>query len=1035
MRLVDGSVKRPVAVFMIVLAVLAMGFVSFQNLAVDLMPEIELPIVVVATSYSGAGPQEVEQLITRPLEASLSSLQGLDTMQSSSRSGSSLVMMLFATGTDLNTALADIRDKVDQVRPILPDDASDPSVLRFDPNQIPVMFLGLTGQSPEKLQDLATNEIEPQLTRTNGVASITTEGGKTREILVELDRSALARYGLSTGQILQTLNSENQSASAGVISRGDQDLQIRVDGEFSSLEQIERTLLPLPQGGTAQLSDVAEVKDTFKDVSVLSYVNGEPALVLSVLKQSDANTVSVANAMYRAIDRVNESLPDGVQLSIVMDTSLFIKQSIDSVTSNMIVGGLVAMLILIVFLRSFRATLVIGVSIPIAVVAAFSLMYFSGQTVNILSMGGLALGIGMMVDSSIVILENIFSYRQKGYSVIEAAKKGGSELASAVIASTTTTVVVFLPIVYVEGMASDLFTPLALTVTFSLVASLVAALTIVPMLSSKLLTSEKFTKVKTSRFDGFFRNLLNKYGGVLGWAIKHRKTTIFVTILAIIASLVLIPFVGAEFIPAADQGQLQITVKTPSGSELQETEAAAWKVMDAMQPYRDIIDTSYLTVGSADFSGLGGSSNQAVFTVQLIPSSEREMTTQQFVKNLNEEIEPVPGTEIEIMEMSSAMSLGDPILIQISGQDREVLEELADQVVYTISNIPGIYNAKSSAEEGNPELQVEINRQLAMQYGLTYQQVLSEINLAFQGQLATRYREGGSEYDVRLILPEEQRDSIEDIETLLIPTNQGNWIPLKSVATLKQVQGPAEIQRENQQRQINVTSGIMDRNLAMVTADVQAAIAAMNMPDGYTISMGGQSEEMAESFGQLTVALLFSIFLVYVVMAVQFESMLYPFIIMFSMPTTIVGVILGLFITGTPLSIPGFIGLIMLAGVVVNNGIILVDYINILRRRGTERNEAIVEAGKSRVRPIFMTTLTTVIAMVPLMLGIGEGAEMQQPLAVVMIFGLSVSSLFTLIFVPVMYSLLDDMSKWPRKVWNKLFKRKSKPQEDKGLQV
>lgn len=1034
MKLVEGSVNRPIAVVMIVLAVLAMGFISFQNLAVDLMPEIDLPLLVVATSYSGAGPQEIEQLITRPLESSLSSLQGLDTIQSSSRAGSSLIVLLFKTGVDLNNTMADVRDRVDQVRSFLPDDAGDPSVLRFDPNQMPVMFLGLTGLAPDRLQELAENEVEPLLTRADGVASVTIEGGKTREILVELDRSALARYGISSGQIMQALFSENQSASAGVISRGDQELQIRVVGEYTSIKQIEETLLPLYSGGTVRLSDVAQVKDTFKEDTVLSYVNGQPALVLSVLKQSDANTVAVADEVYRAMDRINAGLPEGVELSIVMDTSMFIRQSIDSVTSNMIIGGIVAVFVLILFLRSIRATLVIGISIPIAIIAAFSMMYFSGQTVNVLTMGGLALGVGLIIDSSIVILENIFSYRQKGYSPIEAAKKGGTELGPAVIAVTTTTLVVFLPIIFVDGLASDLFTPLGLTVSFTMIGSLAAALTIVPMLSSKLLTSEKHTRERNSRFDQFFRNIVKRYGRMLGWALKHRKTTIFVTIAAIFGSLFLIPFIGAEFIPGGDQGQVQITVKTPSGSELSETEAAARKVMEAMEPYRDIIESSYLTVGSADFSGFGGSSNQAIFTVQLIPASQREMSTDEFVLRLNEEVEPIPGSEVEIVGMDAAMQMGDPILIRISGPEREVLEELAEQVVWMISDIPGIYNPKSSAAEGRPELQVDINRELASQYGLTYQQILSEVDLAFQGKVATRYREGGNEYDVRLILPEEQRNSIADMETLLIPTNQGTWIPLKSVAELKQVQGPAEIQRENQQRQINVTSEIMGRSLNVVAAEVQSAIQSMNLPEGYMISMGGQSEDMVESFGQLTLALLFSIFLIYVVMAVQFESILFPLVIMFTLPTSIVGVLFGLFVTGTPLSIPGFIGLIMLAGIVVNNGIILVDYINILRRRGESRNEAIVQAGMSRTRPIFMTTLTTVLAMVPLGLGIGEGAEMQQPLAIVIIFGLMFSAMFTLFFVPVMYSLFDDISKWPRKVRNKLFGKKKRA-ADKGLQA
>lgn len=1023
MKLIDVSVKRPVGVFMIVLAIIALGLVSLRNLAIDLFPKIDLPIAVVATSYQGAAPEEIEKLITRPLESSLSTIQGIDTVSSQSQANSSLVMLQFKNGTNMDNVLLDVREKVDQIKGMLPDDANDPSVLRFDPNQMPIITLGLTGAEPENLQEIADNNIVPFLERQNGVASVSVQGGKTREILVELDRANLARYGLTPSQVVQALNMENKSSSAGAVSKGIQELQIRVKGEFTSVEDIKQTLIHLPAGGQIQVSDVAAISDTFKKQSSLTLVNGGPALVLSIQKQSDANTVEVADQVHKAMNRLHDELPEGIELSMVADTSIFIRQSIDSVVNNMISGAALAMLILILFLRSVRSTIVIGISMPIAVISTFTLMYFTGQTLNIISMGGLALGIGMMVDNSIVILENIFTYRQKGMSMKEAAVKGASELASAVIASTTTTLVVFLPIVFVQGLTADIFRPLALTVCFSLVASLVVAITLIPMLSSKLVSEKKLLKEKKqgrmARLFGIFNHFITFYKKILNWALGHRKTTVFGTIVLLLGSFFLVPGIGMEFMPGGDQGQIQISVQTPSGTKLEETEKVAGEVSSLLAPYKDVIETAAESIGGG--GPFGGGANSASFTIQLIRASEREITTKEMMQQLTDKTKDIAGAEITVSAMESGFGAGSPIQIRLNGQEQDVLEEVANQVVWMISGIEGVYNAESSAAEGNAEMNISVDRSLAAQYGLTYQQIMNEISLAVNGQLATQYREGGNEYDVRVIMPEESRSSIASLQTLTIQSQSGQLIPLSAVAEFKQIQGPVMIQRENQQRQINVTADIAGRDLGSISTEIGQTLQKMNFPDGYSYSMGGQTEDMMESFVDLGIALIFSIFLVYVVMAVQFESLLYPFIIMFSMPTSFVGVLLGLFITGTALSVTALIGVIMLAGIVVNNAIILVDYINILRRRGLDRNEAIMQGAPSRIRPIFMTTLTTVLGLVPLALGIGEGAEMQAPLAIVVIFGLACSTVFTLLLVPVMYTYLDDFSNWLKR----LFRRKN----------
>ncbi|ENH96575.1 acriflavin resistance protein family transporter subunit AcrB [Gracilibacillus halophilus YIM-C55.5] len=1026
MKLVNTSVKRPVGVIMIVLAIIAMGIISVRNLAIDLFPEIDLPVAVVATNYQDASPQEVEKLVSEPIEGSVSSIEGVDTIQSQSQSGSSLVVLMFENGTNLDNALLDVRESVDQVKAMLPEGAAEPSVLRFNPNQMPIMWVGLTGSDTTQLQSVAEDTVQPYFERQSGVASVSLEGGQERVIHLELNQTKMNQYGVTTNLIMQSLNGANQSASAGTVQKGDQDLQVRIDGDFESVDDIAQTIIQTPQGGQVRVEDVTTVKDTVQDNGT-TLVNGESAVVLSVLKQSDGNTVDVSNNILSAVDDLQSDLPSDVELDVVVDTSEFIKQSIDSVIQNMIYGGIFALLVLLLFLKSVRATIVIGLSIPIAIISTFVLLYFTGETLNVLTMGGLALGIGMMVDSSIVILENIVSYRQRGYNIIEASKKGASELAPAVIASTTTTLVVFLPIVFVEGMASELFTPLALTVSFALIASLAVSVTLIPMLSSKLLTKAMSESGRRYWFDRFLNKIIQGYKRVLEKALKLRKTTIAITIAAIIGSLALIPFIGTAFIPEGDQGQISISVETPSGTSEEKTLEITENINETLSEFDDVIDVNYVTVssGNAQAAVMSGSS-AASYTVQLVEQNEREKTTSEVVQQLDEELASIVGADVTVSEMSSGgMSLGDPIQIQLSGPENDVLEELTDEVITAISDVEGIYNPSSSISDTQSEMNIHVDREKAAQFGLSYQEVMSQVQTSFTGQTVMQYREEGDEMNVRLIRPEEQRSTITDLRNLMIQNQQGSQIALSAVADLEQVQTPATITRQNQQRQVNISSEISGRDLGSVMSDVDETLSSMHFPEEYNYSFGGQAQDMNEAFADLSLALLLSIFLVYAVMAIQFENFLFPFIIMFSMPATIVGVLGGLFVTGKPLSITAFIGVIMLAGIVVNNAIVLVDYINILRRRGIDRHEAIIEAGKTRLRPILMTTLTTILAMVPLALGFGEGAEMQQPMAITVIFGLGVSSIFTLVLIPVIYTYFDNLSERV-KGWFSGKKRKKK---------
>ena len=1023
MKLINTSIKRPVGVIMFVVVAIVLGFISLIGLKVELFPKMDLPVAVVATSYSGAAPQEVEQLITRPIESAVGTVEGMDTIQSVSSPGASLVIMMFDFGRDIDDALIDVREKVDQISGMLPENANDPMVMRLDPNATPIVIAGLSGASLEKLQDIAESEVQPAFERAPGVASATITGGKEREIRVNLSQAMLSNYGLTGSQIISALSADNLTISAGTVERGGQDLQLRIVGEYTSIDDIKNTLIPLSNGDTIRVRDVAYVEDTYKETSSISRVNGKETLIFTIMKQSDANSVETAEEVQKVINSLNEKFAErGLEINTILDTSVYITASIDSVVNNMLIGGILAAIVLLLFLRSFKATLVIGVSMPIAVISTFTLMYFTGETLNSISMGGLALGIGMMIGSSIVIVENIFKKRQEGLSIKEAAYIGASELGPAVIASTLTTAAVFVPVVFVDGLASQIFRPLALTVVFALTASLLVAITLVPMLSTQFMRNVQITLEEENAKD-IFNRLLNKfkifYGKVLEKALRRRKTVLAIVAAAFVGSFALLPVVGMELMPTTDSGQITITATLPSGSQLEETDIVVEEINERLKQFEDIIKVNYVSIGGSMDGISAGSKNVATFMIELISSTERDITTQQFVGDISDSVKDIAGAEITVKENDHGMSAGSPITLSISGDDLDVLKDLGQQVVWILEDIEGTINVESSLEEGNPEVQVIVNRNLASQFGLSYQQIMNEVNLAFNGQTATLYKEGGNEYDVTVTFPKDYTTTIRDLETFYVRNNQGVDIPLSAVAELVSVQGPSQISRNNQVRTINVTSDVIGRDLGSVSQEIQTKLTALHLPDGYEISMGGEVESMMESFTQLALALFLGIFLVYMVMAVQFESFTSPFIIMFSMPTMIIGVIIGLVIAGIPLSLPGFIGLRMLAGIVVNNGILLVDYINILRSSGMERMEAIVEAGKSRVRPIFMTTLTTVLAMIPLALALGEGAETQQPMAVVVVFGLTASTMFTLIFVPVMYVVIDNMSTKVKNLFNR----------------
>ncbi|WP_027364706.1 efflux RND transporter permease subunit [Desulfotruncus alcoholivorax] len=1020
MKITEFSIKRPLFIAVLVAVVLILGGVSLSRLNIDLYPEMNLPVAVVVTDYPGAGPQEVENLVTRPLESVLGTVSDLDSIRSVSSTGSSLVIVMFNWGTDMNFASLQMREKVDLIKPMLPDGAGNPVVFKMDPNMLPIMQMAVSGRDPVKVKQVTENYIQPRLERVPGVAAVRVMGGAQREIQVLVDQSRLQGYGFGINQIVQALKTENMNVSGGQVEEGKKDLLVRATGEFKDVNDIRDLVLTSPAGVKVHLSDLAEIKDGTKEATRLSRVNGKPGLTIMINKQSVANTVQVAKDIKKALAAMQPGLPADFEVKVLLDQSEFIEQSIQSVVDKIFFGGILAMLVMLVFLRNLRSTLIISTSIPISIVFTFVLLYFNHMTLNVISLGGLALGVGLIVDDAIVVLENIYRHRQQGYSLVDASKLATAEVASPVIASTLTTIAVFLPIVFVEGLASQLFKPMALTVSFSVGASLAVALTLVPLLSSRFLKlSEPKETTLTGRIYGISEKWLDRlyarYQKMLQWSLGHRRWVITGVVVLFIASMACFPLVGAEFMPTMDEGYVKVQVDLPNGTNLDETDryiTAIEKLGEKIPEVRNIYSSVGFT-GSESMGGESGSDRGQVY-FELAKKGERNRSSEAVAEEIRGMVKGMPGADITVSATgpaSEGQGTGSPIQIDIKGDDLNTLKRLSNEVADIVKQVPGTTQVTTSLAEGLPEIQVRVDREKAAQYGLGAAEVASTLRTAIEGSVATQYRTGEDEIDIRVQLANAASARPADLKNLNVTSQTGLSVPLGTVADFDEQEGPSTINREDQSRYVSITGDLSGRDLNSVTKDIRAKLDKLPLPPGYTFEFGGQNEEMMKAFGNLGLALILAVILVYLVMVAQFESLLYPFIIMFSVPVTVIGVIFSLLLTGRSFSVPAFIGVILLAGIVVKNAIVLVDYVNVLRGRGMERDEAILKAGPTRLRPILMTALTAILAMLPMAMGIGEGSESQAPMATVVVGGLLFSTLITLLLVPVVYTILDDLGK------------------------
>lgn len=1032
------SIKRPVTVIMLTLALLIFGVVSVPRLAIELMPDMEFPVAVVVTSYNGASPTEVEKLVTKPVESAIATVSNIDSISSVSMQGASQVIVMFNWGTDLDQATLDMREKVDQIKAALPDDANSPRVMRFDPNSQPIIYYSLSGKEDvNRMKEVAEDMIQTRLERIEGVAAVSINGGRERVVDVTLDPAKMAAYGLTIEQVQQAISSSNQSASTGAVREGDKKVNIRVEGEFVEVSKIGLT--PISIGtGSIRLKDIGTVEDSLEDITSMNYLDGTQSVFFTITKASGGNTIEVADAVKKEIEKIKPQLPSTMTLTEAIDTSIYIKDSIYTTAEHALLGGFFGILLLFFFLGSFSSMIIAIIVLPVSIMATFVLMYMTGQTINLISLSGLTLGLGSLVDFAVVILENIFRQREQGKGMVQAALDGSKQVGTAVMASALAQICVFAPIALTEGIASELFGPLALTVVYSHIAALVFSIILVPMLSSRILKKVP-NHAQNVNYRGFnpviwfnigFHKVENGYRRLLKWALGHRKSVSAIAILMIVGSLALTPMIGAEFFPASDEGSVSISIKMPSGTVVEETDKVMQEIQGIVSKLPELKLTATMIGSDGSPIAAAASSNKATMYVVLVDVLERTRSSHEIAQDLRKQLEAVAGPEITV-SASQGFSTGSPVDITLRGDDLEVLKEIGSIIKEEVKSVQGTANVKNSLEESQQEYEISVDAEKASLNGLSTGQIISAVRTAFNGQTVTKYRTGDDEVDVNITLPEEFRNDVNYLSNLRITGPGGTQIALSTVAKVEKVDVPLAINRSEQSREVKITADLDGRDLNSVISEIKLKLDQLTLPDGYNLQFGGQSEDMAESFMSLGLAIILAIILVYMVMASQFESFYSPFIIMFALPPTLPGVLIGLAATGTTLSVAVLIGYILLVGLVMNNSIVLIDYINQLRKDGKTAKEAILLAGPIRLRPILMTTLTTILSIGPLAFASGSGTEFQKPMGVTVIFGLSLSTLVTLVLVPVVYSWFDDLGtkrrmKREKKKQAKLLKQQQK---------
>jgi len=1023
MKLSAIAVSRPVTTGMFFLAILVLGLISLSRLAIDQLPDVVRPSVSVSTIYEGAAPEIVERIVTDPLEKTLATIDGVTEVRSSSSEESSVVTVDFDWGTNVDLAAIDVREKVNDALRLLPEEIEPPRVIKYDPSSQPIMYLNLTARgklSSLELRHYADSTLLYQLQRIPGVASIDIWGGKEREIQVMVDRSRLEATGISLGRVLESVRKANITKVGGHLESGRTDYVVRPLGEFSNLQEIEVLRLNPNDAMPVYVKDVAEVRDGIKEELTSTRVNRTSGLVLAVRRQSGSNTVKVSDLVQAELPHLRERLPQGMELHLMFDRAKFIRLSIANVESSALFGGCIAIIVLLFFLRSLRPTIVIALAIPLAVVATFILMYQSNISLNWMSLSGLALGIGMLVDNSVVVLENIFRHRQQGVERKRAAVVGSQEVGMAIAASTLTTLVVFLPLIFVQGMMGIIFQELALTVAFSLVASLLIALTLVPMLSSKWLsqlsphaTGQGLRYRLATLWERSLAAIEDCYRWLLGLVMRHRALVMLGCLAVLGLSLPLYNQLGSELLPSVDEGMMYIRVEMPVGTRLDATDRVVADLERTVHATAPDVQAMFARTGLS-WQGGGGTHTGFVW-VRLKDLSQRQQSLAEVIGVLQRKLSNYPGAKIRIVERPSdvARLLGsgrtERVEVDVFGFDLHRNRELAQVFAKEIKGLEGISYVRLNIDDSRPEIQILIDRQKADAVGVSIDTILQSVETSMAGTVASKYREGRDEYDIRVRLQETDRSEIADLERIFVMAPGGQKVPLRSLTVAKPGTGPVVIERRGQERAVTVQAGMNgSRDFGSIAADVERLLATVNIPEGFQAKLGGERAEQQQSNQNMLLTVVLAILLVYMIMAALFESLLHPFVILFTIPFAVIGGILMLWLTGTNVSISVHIGAIMLVGIAVNNGIVMVDYTNQLRRSGLDVLTASQQGAVTRLRPVLITTLTTTLALIPMAVGAGEGGEVWAPLGRVVVGGLMVSMFFTLFFIPSLYSVVEE---------------------------
>jgi hydrophobic/amphiphilic exporter-1 (mainly G- bacteria), HAE1 family len=1050
-RLIEIATERRVTIVMMMTAIVLFGMVSLSRLNLNLLPDISYPTLTVRAELTGAAPVEIENLLSKPIEEAVGVVRNVRLVRSVSRSGQADVTIEFLWGTDMDMAGVDIREKLDIL--LLPLEASRPLLLRFDPSSEPIVRLGLlykdgaaAGSSEAQLKALrrlAEDRIKAEIEAEEGTAAVKVSGGLEDEIQIRVDQQKLSQLGISIGQIAERIRAENINLSGGRLEEGNQRFLVRTLNEFQDIEEFRDAIVAYVADRPVYLRDVATVEQGYKDRQAITRVKGQESVELAVYKEGDANTVQVAERVERRLQALRNSMPDDIEIITIYDQSTFISAAVADVRLAAILGGLIAIFVLYGFLRDARATMIVGIAIPVSVIGTFLLMYTNDISLNIMSMGGIALAVGMLVDNSIVVLENIVRKKEQGEGIVEAAQNGTTEVGSAVVAATLTTIAVFFPMVFISGIAGQLFKDQALTVTFALMFSLVVALTLIPMLASVGAQSRYddgsdttpanwFTRsvafvvkmfgfvffaiskvfwallwVPTWLLQAFYKSIAAVYPGILRWSLQHRATIILVALLLFVSTMALLPRLGSELIPQFSQGEFTANLRLPPGMPLARTDAAIQAAQQVAAGI-DVVELNYSVAGTGnrlDANPVDAGDNTGTLSITLKEGSGREAEDQTMAA-MRAELATLPGVQYEFTR-PSLLTFASPLQIEVSGYDLAGLARVSQSVVQEMSASDRFTDIKTTIESGNPEIQIVFDQERAAKLGLTVREIANSVVANVRGELATRYTWRDKKIDVLVRSVDTRQSSIDEIRHLIVNPSSERPVTLDAVADVTISEGPAEIRRIAQERVAIISANLAYGDLGAAAAQASAIVGRTPMPAGISAVVAGQSEEMQASFKSMQFALLLAVFLVYLVMASQFESLIHPLVILFTIPLALVGAVIALFVTGTTINIVAFIGIIMLAGIVVNNAIVLVDLINQLRAQGKQRIDAIMEAGTARLRPILMTSLTTTLGLLPMAMGFGEGSEVRTPMAITVIGGLTVSTLLTLVVIPVVYSLMD----------------------------